>query len=64
MSIAYTRLNGMPIGRGLRPFLAWLLDRFAAAGLRRAILGYNREDLYLLPPAEVRNGDELTPETP
>ncbi len=32
--------------------------------LRRAILGYNREDLYLLPPAEVRNGDELTPETP
>ena len=38
--------------------------RTLATCLRRAILGYNREDLYLLPPAEVRNGDELTPETP
>lgn len=26
VSIAYTRLNGMPIGRGLRPFLAWFGD--------------------------------------
>lgn len=26
VSIAYTRLNGMPLGRGLRPFLAWYGD--------------------------------------
>jgi len=26
VSISYTRLNGMPIGRGLRPFLAWYGD--------------------------------------
>lgn len=26
--------------------------------LRRAILGYNREDLYLVPPPEVRSGDD------
>lgn len=26
VSIAYTRLNGMPIGRALRPFLAWFGD--------------------------------------
>jgi len=26
--------------------------------LRRAILGYQREDLYLVPPSEVSNGDD------
>ncbi len=26
VSIAYTRLNGIPLGRGLRPFLAWYGD--------------------------------------
>ncbi len=26
VSIAYTKLNGMPVGRGLRPFLAWYGD--------------------------------------
>ena len=29
-----------------------------AGRLRKAILGYNRDDLYLVPPAEVRTGDE------
>ena len=29
--------------------------------LRRAILGYYREDLYLVPPPEVRSGDDDTP---
>jgi LPS-assembly protein len=33
--------------------------------LRRAILGYQREDLYLVPPAEVRGDeDSLTPDSP
>jgi len=26
--------------------------------LRRAILGYYREDLYLVPPPEIRSGDD------
>lgn len=29
--------------------------------LRRAILGYHREDLYLVPPPEVRNDDGIPP---
>ena len=29
--------------------------------LRRAILGYHREDLYLVPPPEIRSGDDDTP---
>jgi len=29
-----------------------------AGRLRRAILGYDREDLYLVPPPEVRSGDD------
>ena len=29
--------------------------------LRRAILGYHREDLYLVPPPEVRNDDGVPP---
>ena len=29
--------------------------------LRRAILGYHREDLYLVPPPEVRNDDGAPP---
>src|SRR4030095_4474633 len=41
ISLAYVRLNGMPIGRSLRPFLAWygdmeLLDHlWQVAGLGR-----------------------------
>lgn len=30
--------------------------------LRRAILGYYREDLYLVPPPEVRSGDDDSPD--
>lgn len=30
-----------------------------AGRLRRSILGYNREDLYLVPPAEVRTGGDV-----
>lgn len=30
--------------------------------LRRAILGYYREDLYLVPPPEIRSGDDDTPD--
>ena len=36
-----------------------------ASRLRRAILGYYREDLYLVPPPEVNSGvddDDLSPE--
>ena len=33
--------------------------------LRRAILGYHRDDLYLVPPSEVRSsGDGTTPDLP
>jgi len=32
--------------------------------LRRAILGYHREDLYLVPPPDVRNDDGATPSDP
>lgn len=32
--------------------------------LRRAILGYYREDLYLVPPPEARSGDDDTPLDP
>lgn len=32
--------------------------------LRRAILGYYRDDLYLVPPLEVQNGDDLGNNTP
>lgn len=32
--------------------------------LRRSILGYNREDLYLVPPAEVRTGGDGDDNTP
>lgn len=37
VSIAYSRLNGMPIGRGLRPFLAWFGDMELAPHLWEAV---------------------------
>jgi 1-acyl-sn-glycerol-3-phosphate acyltransferase len=37
VSIAYTRLDGLPLGRRLRPFLAWYGDMAMAAHLWRAI---------------------------
>lgn len=37
VSIAYSRLNGMPIGRGLRPFLAWYGDMELAPHLWEAV---------------------------
>ena len=46
VSIAYTALNGMPIGRGLRPFYAWYGDmdlgghlwRFAGLGRTHIVI--------------------------
>lgn len=37
VSIAYTRLDGLPLGRGLRPFLAWYGDMAMAPHLWRAV---------------------------
>jgi lyso-ornithine lipid O-acyltransferase len=37
VSLAYTRLDGMPIGRGLRPFFAWYGDMDLASHVWRVI---------------------------
>src|SRR5690606_1718443 len=41
VSIAYTRLNGIPLGRALRPFFAWYGDMSLAPHLV-SLLGFGR----------------------
>lgn len=51
MSIAYTHLNGIPIGHALRPFYAWYGDMGLGGHLWAfAGLGKTRIEVRLLPP--------------
>ncbi len=55
VSIAYTKLNGMPIGRGLRPFFAWYGDMDLGSHLRTfAGLGRTHIVITLHPPTDPR----------
>ena len=47
VSIAYTRLDGMPLGRGLKPFVAWYGDMSLAAHAF-ALLGLGRITIEVL----------------
>ncbi|UUX52127.1 1-acyl-sn-glycerol-3-phosphate acyltransferase [Nisaea acidiphila] len=63
VSITYTRLNGMPMGRGLRPFYAWYGDMDLVPHLLDA-LALGRVDVEVefhppLDPAEFGNRKEL-----
>jgi 1-acyl-sn-glycerol-3-phosphate acyltransferase len=46
VSIAYTRLDGMPLGRGLRPFFAWYGSMSLAPHLWR-MLGMGRLEVVV-----------------
>jgi lyso-ornithine lipid O-acyltransferase len=54
ISLAYTRLDGIPIGRAFRPFFAWYGDMAMAAHLwRMAGLGTMTVGLHFHPPLTV-----------
>lgn len=56
VSIAYTRLNGIPLGRGLRPFFAWYGDMDLAPHLWTvASLGQLTVVVECHPPITVEN---------
>jgi lyso-ornithine lipid O-acyltransferase len=46
VSVAYTRLDGMPMGRGLRPFIAWYGDMTMAPHLWR-LLGLGKIEIVV-----------------
>ena len=51
VSIAYTRLDGMPIGRALRPYFAWYGDMTLATHFWEAAgLGHTTVDVVFHPP--------------
>ena len=63
VSVTYTRLNGMPMGRGLRPFYAWYGDMDLLPHLLDA-LALGRVDVDVefhepVDPADFRNRKEL-----
>ncbi|MEQ8334801.1 lysophospholipid acyltransferase family protein [Nisaea sp.] len=63
VSVTYTRLNGMPMGRGLRPFYAWYGDMDLVPHLLGA-LALGRVDVEVefhapVDPADHRNRKEL-----
>ena len=51
VSIGYTRLDGMPLGRALRPFVAWYGDMEMVPHLWEALLA---GPIEVAPPADVR----------
>jgi 1-acyl-sn-glycerol-3-phosphate acyltransferase len=54
LSVAYTRLDGMPIGRGWRPFFAWYGDMEMASHLWTALgLGRLTVEVDFLPPVSL-----------
>lgn len=54
VSIAYTRLDGMPMGRFLRPFFAWYGDMTLAPHLWAAIgLGLVKVEVEFHPPSTI-----------
>lgn len=64
VSITYTRLNGMPMGRGLRPFYAWYGDMDLVPHLLDA-LSLGRVDVEIefhppVDPVEFGNRKDLT----
>lgn len=56
VSVAYTRLDGMPMGRALRPFYAWYGD-MALAGHLLAALGLGRATVEVIfhAPVSIRD---------
>ena len=56
VSIAYTRLDGMPVGRALRPYFAWYGDMTLAPHFWEvAGLGHATVDVVFHPPVTIRN---------
>lgn len=54
VSISYTRLNGVPLGRGLRPFLAWYGDMELAPHLWNVVaLGWVTVEVEFLEPTSL-----------
>jgi 1-acyl-sn-glycerol-3-phosphate acyltransferase len=54
LSIAYTRLDGMPMGRGWRPFFAWYGDMELASHLWTVMgLGRLTVEVDFLPPVDL-----------
>ncbi len=54
ISIAYTRLDGMPMGRFLRPFFAWYGDMILAPHIWAAIgLGLVKVEVEFHPPSTI-----------
>ncbi len=54
-SVAYTRLDGMPLGRVMRPFYAWYGDMVLAPHIWTVLgLGRVRVEVELYPPMTVR----------
>jgi 1-acyl-sn-glycerol-3-phosphate acyltransferase len=54
LSVAYTRLDGMPMGRGWRPFFAWYGDMEMASHLWTALgLGRLTVEVDFLPPVSL-----------
>ncbi len=53
LSIAYTHLNGIPIGHALRPYFAWYGDMELGRHLWTfAGLGQTRIEIQLMPPVQ------------
>lgn len=56
VSIAYTRLDGMPVGRALRPYFAWYGDMTLAPHFWEvAGLGHATVDVVFHPPVTIRD---------